>query len=226
MQVLLLACNCPYSLEYVTHSRLLCGTNPHEVIYQSNLLNTDGQTASELVGLVQMWVDNGPTLPVAGVSAVVDPYCQISLSQVGNTEECIALNPTTPTTIESTKQSSPRPTAAIVGGVAGGVATIVFVVLIVGLLCACRRTDSSRHLTIKKRNERLSTTPFGTRPALIAATPAHYDEVCDTLLYSELKKQEEIQYDEVEGYYDEVGGYDEVGEQFDEVEEFYDEVVR
>ena len=153
MQVLLLACNCPYSLEYVTHSRLLCGTNPHEVIYQSNLLNTDGQTASELVGLVQMWVDNGPTLPVAGVSAVVDPYCQISLSQVGNTEECIALNPTTPTTIESTKQSSPRPshlTAAIAGGVAGGVATIIVVALIVGLLCACSRRDSSSHLPIKK----------------------------------------------------------------------------
>ena len=153
VQVLLLACNCPYSLEYVTHSRLLCGTNPHEVIYQSNLLNTDGQTASELVGLVQMWVDNGPTLPVAGVSAVVDPYCQISLSQVGNTEECIALNPTTPTTIESTKQSSSRPshlTAAIAGGVAGGVATIIVVVLVVGLLCVCRRRDSSSHLPIKK----------------------------------------------------------------------------
>ena len=150
---LLQVCGCPYSLEYVTHSRLLCGSSPREFIYQSNLLNTDQMDASALKGLVQLWVDNAPVIMVAGASRQIDTYCQVGASSIGE-PECVALNPTTPTTLESTEQST-RPsylTAAIAGGVGGGVGLILLLLVIVGVLCISRRKsdkNSSKAFTMK-----------------------------------------------------------------------------
>ena len=79
VMTLLLACDCPYSLEHVSHSHLLCGASEEEFVYQSNLLNTDEMDASQLKDLVQIWVDNSPIIMVAGMSRQVDNYCQVSI---------------------------------------------------------------------------------------------------------------------------------------------------
>lgn len=148
VDTLLLACSCPYSLEHVTHSRLLCGAGEKEFIYQSNLLNTDQMEASELMALVQLWVDNDPIITVGGVASQVDNYCQVSVSGIGE-PECVALNPTTATTVASTvEEQSTRPsylTGAIAGGVVGGAAIVILLFLIVVILCACRRSAGQEY---------------------------------------------------------------------------------
>lgn len=151
MEPLLLVCDCPYSVEYVTHTRLLCGSNENEAIYQANLLNTGGKTAAELKALVQLWVDNAPTISVAGALQQVDSYCQVDVAEIGNTDECVALQPTTPEPVESTEQAlvPSHLTAVIAGSVGGVVGTIFLMVAIVIVLCVCSR--KSARATLKEK---------------------------------------------------------------------------
>ena len=147
-------CQCPYSLDYVTNSRLLCGNNDREVIYQSNLLNTDGAQATELREMVQTWVNTNPMISVRGMSQQVDSYCQVEVSEIGSTN-CTAINPTTSTVVKSTdKQPNTQDhnIPAIVGGVLGGVGTIVILVLLVIILYCC--TGSRSSLISKKEGSR------------------------------------------------------------------------
>ena len=150
VDILLRVCECPYSLEYVTHSQLLCGSNENEVIYQANLLNTDGETAADLKRMVQLWVDNAPAIMVGGTLQKVDSYCQVDVTEVGRVDECSALNPTTPTVataIEFTREpsaSSSHSVAIITGAVGGGVLTIfLMLVVIVVVVCSCKRRGTA-----------------------------------------------------------------------------------
>lgn len=141
-------------MEHVTHTRFLCSSNENETIYQANLLNTDGKTAAELKDLVQLWVDNAPVISVAGALQQVDPYCQVDVTQIGNSDECVALRPTAPTTaesIESTDQAlvPSHLIPVIAGSVGGGVATIFLMVAIVIVLCICSRNSSRTDLKEK-----------------------------------------------------------------------------
>ena len=142
---LLSDCQCPYSLDYVTHSRLLCGSNDREVIYQSNLLNTDGAEATELREMVQTWVNTNPTISVGGVSQQVSSYCQVEVSEIGSME-CMAINPTTPTVVMATKQAVEVSIAVIAGAAAGGAGVLLLMILCIGILCCCCTKSKKRKI--------------------------------------------------------------------------------
>ena len=145
-------CECPYSLEYVINARLFCGSDESTVIYQSNLLNTDGQTALDLLTLIQAWAEEGPEITVFGVTREVDPYCLVNVTDVNNADDCV---PLVPTTAESTMLESTRPshfTAAIAGGVAGGVATVLVVLVLAVVLYMCRSGVGVKHIIKTRTN--------------------------------------------------------------------------
>ena len=145
---LLSDCQCPYSLDYVTHTRLLCGSNDREVIYQSNLLNTDGAQATELMEMVQTWVNTNPTISVGGVSHQVSSYCQVEVSEIGSME-CMAINPTTPTVVMATKQAVEASISVIAGAAAGGAGVLLLMILCIGILCCCCCTRSKKRKYLK-----------------------------------------------------------------------------
>ena len=147
-------------MEYVLHSRLLCGTSENEVIYQSNLLNVEGRTASELIELVQSWVDTGAVIEVGGVRYVLDSYCQVGVTEVDSVEECVALNPTTATPRVGATVRPVHITAAIAGGVGGILGLIALVLLLAGLLLAFSRTGTYS-LVFKKKPARLRYATYG-----------------------------------------------------------------
>ena len=144
VDVLLLRCNCLFTVEHITHSRLLCGSNDKEVIYQANLLNTDGKTAPELMSLIQEWVDNTPQLSVGGALLEVDPYCSVNVTEVGKTEECDAVSPTIATTMQVSEVPLPGYLIPAIAGGVGGVFGIILLVLIATILiCCCGRKGSN-----------------------------------------------------------------------------------
>jgi len=154
VQVLLQSCNCPYSLDYVTHSRLLCGSSTKEIIYQSNLLNADGVSATTLRDIVQQWIDTGPMIPVNGNYQSVDNYCQVSLSKMGDMLDCVAKNPTTPTAVESAEEAT-RPSylvPAIAGSIGGIVGFAIILAVIVGVLCCCRRKAPDKRNILRMKS--------------------------------------------------------------------------
>ena len=131
----------------MANSTLLCGTNEKEVIYQSNMLNTGSTPASYLKLLLQNWVDTSPSVLVGGELQVVQSYCQVDLSELGNTEECNALNPTTDSSVEEGNgDKGSLNIAVIAGGAAGGVVFILLLVFIsAGVVAYCfRRSTPSK----------------------------------------------------------------------------------
>lgn len=76
----------------------------------------------------------------------------MSVTEVGNVDECAALNPTTPTepVVEVTEQTLlSNHIKAIAGGVGGGVATIFLVVIVIVLVCTFRRKSAGSNLKDK-----------------------------------------------------------------------------
>ena len=138
-------CQCPYSLDYVANSHLLCGSNDREVIYQSNLLHTDGAQATELREMVQTWVNTNPTISVGGVSQQVSSYCQVEVSEIGSME-CMPINPTTPTVVMATKQAVEASIAVIAGAAAGGAGVLLLMILCIGILCCCCTRSKKRKI--------------------------------------------------------------------------------
>ena len=83
-------------------------------------------------------------ISVGGVSQQVDSYCQINVKDIGRME-CEAMNPTTPTEVDSTKSAVTKDSSvpAIVGGVVGGfLGTVLLVAGIMAVLYAFNRPKS------------------------------------------------------------------------------------
>lgn len=147
----MLACSCPYSLEYVAHSRLLCDPdNDREIIYQSNLLNTDSMTASELKAHVQDWVLSRPSIFISGELREINPYCNVSVTEIGDTR-CLALMnrqtmPTVGTASEGAGEGAGTGhlAAIIAGSVGAGVGVLLLLFVIGCILCGCGRASGAR----------------------------------------------------------------------------------
>jgi len=129
----------------MTNSTLFCGTNQEEVIYQSSMLNTGRTPATDLKLLLQNWVDTSPRVLVGGEVQMVQSYCQVDLSELGNTEECQSLNPTQENQAQEEEDGASEALniTVIGGGAAGGVVLIVVLFIVVGTVAYCSMRNTS-----------------------------------------------------------------------------------
>ena len=147
VDALLSHCNCFFTVEHIAHSRLLCGRDNKEVIFQANILNTENRAAPELMILVQRWVYNRLRFYVGGSAIRIDDYCAVSVNEVGDTDECDAIDPTIGTVVailEATLPEVPRvpnDLIPVIAGIAGAVVgTILLLVIVTILICCCERS--------------------------------------------------------------------------------------
>ena len=152
VEELLQHCGCPYSLDYITNARLLCGESTNEVIYQCNLLNSGNTLATDLQNIVQIWVDSSPEILVGGVLQNVQSYCQVGLTVLGETDDCVAIHPTTLKDEEVTKQTTGNTIGAIIGGVTGGVVFILLLFILMGFIWFHWRRKSPKQFRTSEQN--------------------------------------------------------------------------
>ena len=128
-------CDCQYTSNFVVEDSFLCGDDPKESIFEGLLLVSDDITTDELLNVVQQWILQQPELTLNGEQYRADPYCQISVEELG-TPQCNATSPTVTT-------SPPGPPIAkeviILASVCGGVVLIFTAVAIIICICCCFR---------------------------------------------------------------------------------------
>ena len=66
------------------------------MVYQGQLLTTDGKTAEDVRNLTQEWVLNKPFIRVSDQSYQLNAYCSVIIDKVGESV-CDAISPTEPT---------------------------------------------------------------------------------------------------------------------------------
>ena len=141
-------CFCHYSRDFILEDSFLCGGNPKETIFEGYLLAADQITTTELLKIIQQWILQQPELTLNGEQYIADPYCQISVEELG-APQC---NATTPTATTFPPGSPIAKDVIILAIVCGGVLFLLAVAVIFAIVCCCccrqkRKTFSKEPVT-------------------------------------------------------------------------------
>ena len=77
-------CNCEYSENFIDNGQFFCGSSKKEIIYQAQLLTTEGKTAEEIRNITQKWVLTKPFITINGLRHQLDPYCSVVIERIGD----------------------------------------------------------------------------------------------------------------------------------------------
>ena len=97
-------CQCQYLGSHIVDGQLFCASKD-DVIYQAQLLSTDGKTALEVRNTIQQWILSRPTILIDSLSYQVDPNCSTSIKELGETS-CNAATESQPTNQRSVVSTS------------------------------------------------------------------------------------------------------------------------
>ena len=126
-------CQCQYSETFISNGQFFCGNSKKQVIYQAQLLITDGKTAEEIRNITQKWVLTKPFITISGKSYQLDPYCSVVIKEFGD----ITCDAVSPTQLESSVESS---TYLLVYSVVVGVLLLLAITgVVILMLCFIMR---------------------------------------------------------------------------------------
>ena len=108
--------------------------SPVFVTYRARLEGTPYTDSSELLSLIEAWVEEGPNI-TAGGDLLVTPECPVEISSLTDPEEGVCEPPTPPP--EDPGLLSLQ-TISIIAGVGGGVLLIFLVFMAIGLRLLCK----------------------------------------------------------------------------------------
>ena len=92
-------CQCQYNTSYIVNHNLLCSDDESWVIYQGQLLTTEGNSAEEIRNLTQEWVLTRPIIRIENKPHQLDSYCSVVVEKLGEIM-CDAIAPTETDTID------------------------------------------------------------------------------------------------------------------------------
>lgn len=130
-------CQCQYSGDYIIDGRLFCASK-NDVVYQAQLISTDGKTAQEIRNVTQQWVLSKPTIMIDNLSYQVDPNCSVIVKELGETS-CNAASESHPTNI----MQSIVNTSIVVSSAIGGMMVLLCIGLIIASLCYFHKRKSN-----------------------------------------------------------------------------------
>ena len=119
-------CNCEYSKNFVDNGQFFCSSSEKEIVYQAQLLTTDGKTAEEIRNLTQKWVLTKPFVTISGKGHQLDPYCSVVIQEIGD----LTCDPTT-LNVQSSSVRSSKGGGNLVGYSVG---IVLFLLVMVGTI--------------------------------------------------------------------------------------------
>ena len=119
------------------------------MVYQGQLLTTDGKAAEEIRNLTQKWVLDKPFISVSDQTYQLNPYCSVIIDKVGE-NVCDALSPTE-STLKSDKISGTDFTIREISFiVVMALLVVVIIAFAVGATAYCiRRKSKMRRFMIR-----------------------------------------------------------------------------
>lgn len=121
-------CQCQYSGRFIVDGQLFC-ISENDVVYQAQLISTDGKTALEIRNITQQWILSSPSIMIHNLSYQVDPTCSVVVKELGEIS-CSAASESQPTNIKSTVSTS-----VVISSVIGGMVLLLCIGFITASLC-------------------------------------------------------------------------------------------
>lgn len=76
-------CNCSFPASFVRPGKLSCRSTFDQVIYRSIAIGTSNYSSSQIVGLIEQWVQSSSATILLGSFIMdVDPSCDVQLSSL------------------------------------------------------------------------------------------------------------------------------------------------
>ena len=94
-------CNCAYSVSFIDSGQFFCSSSERVIIYQAQLLTTNGKTVEEIRNITQKWMLTKPFVIISGQRYQLDPYCSVVIREIGD----LSCDPTIPTVLPSSIKS-------------------------------------------------------------------------------------------------------------------------
>ena len=146
-------CRCGLSDEYIGGIRLICGNDNStgQVVFLARMISFDGVNSTDLLPILQQWVQTRPTIIVKRVPMTVST-CSVYLHELSR-PMCIPMTspsltvPTTPvfTTDNGAEPSSTYlPVIPIAAGLGGGMLLLIIIVLLLAIVLIRKRRKSKR----------------------------------------------------------------------------------
>lgn len=146
-------CRCGLSDEYIGGIRLMCGNNNStgQVVFLARMISFDGMNSSDLLPILQQWVQTRPTVIVKGVPMTISA-CSVYLHEHSR-PMCIPMttpSPTVPTIPvlttdnEAELGSTYLPVIPITAGLGGGMLLLIIIVLLLAIVLIRKRRKSKR----------------------------------------------------------------------------------
>ena len=145
-------CHCGLTESYISDEELSCrGNLQNQIVYRGRVRGSEQYSSSDLVDLMQSWVDTGHASLMVGISRLeADPTCPVFLDNI-NSPDC------SPPAIPPTSSLKPTPqpkvntedgedmSAGELGGIIIGVLIVillVLIVLVIALILKWKRSSS------------------------------------------------------------------------------------
>ena len=146
-------CRCGLSDEYIGGIRLMCGNDNStgQVVFLARMISFDGMNSTNLLPILQQWVQTRPTIIVKGVPMTIST-CSVYLREVSR-PMCIPMttpSPTVPTTPvfttdnEAEASSTYLPVIPITAGLGGGMLLLIMIVLLLAIVLIRKRRKSKQ----------------------------------------------------------------------------------
>lgn len=147
-------CRCGLSDEYIGGIRLMCdndNSTERQVVFLARMISFDGMNSTNLLPILQQWVQTRPTIIVKGVSMTIST-CSVYLRELSR-PMCIPTttpSPTVPTTPvfttdnEAEASSTYLPVIPITAGLGGGMLLLIMIVLLLAIVLIRKRRKSKQ----------------------------------------------------------------------------------
>ena len=146
-------CRCGLSDEYIGGIRLMCGNDNStgQVVFLARMISFDGMNSTNLLPILQQWVQTRPTIIVKGVPMTIST-CSVYLHELSR-PMCIPTttpSPTVPTTPvftadnEVEASSTYLPVIPITAGLGGGMLLLIMIVLLLAIVLIRKRRKSKQ----------------------------------------------------------------------------------
>ena len=149
----LMRCSCQFTTSNIISDTFSCRGSQGEfedtVVYRANItiqVPISITDADNIVTLINLWVQDQPSVAVKGVALALDADCPTMLDSFDSNDCVIVEEPSNQTNPSSSlsSSSSPSPFGIIIGAAAAAVVVIVLIVAIIIIVVYRRRKSTYR----------------------------------------------------------------------------------
>lgn len=132
------SCLCNFDSTYITEDRLVCDESRlSQITYRAKIVDYKNFTSTQLVAIIQSWINSGPRVPNSVAIISFDASCPVAINSYSDPICQVVESTLTPTpTPTGTDTSGQSAGPAVAGGAVAAVLLIIVIIAVVIIVVA------------------------------------------------------------------------------------------